>query len=168
MAPVGSIQEVNVNNSFLPEGASDFENITGNLKLMHTNNGIWASAYLHTLYRATCSRCLQDFARKTHFSLDEVFFPAVDLHTGVRLESSEETDSFTIDEADTLDMSEAIRQYAIINLPMKPLCKEDCAGLCSVCGTDRSHQFCDCERSYRAPQWSSLINLPGPNRQLSK
>jgi uncharacterized protein len=161
MAPVGSIQDVEVNNSFLPEPEAEFESLSGSLQLMHTNNGIWAKAQINSLYRNTCSRCLHEFVRKTHFSIDEIFFSAVDVHTGMRLHPSDGADSFTIDEAHTLDISEAIRQYTIMSLPMKPLCKKDCAGLCPVCGTDRTHQTCDCGTSYRNPQWSGLIDLPG-------
>jgi len=48
--------------------------------------------------------------------------------SGHYVQSEEESDSFMIDEHHILDLTEAIRQYTLLNLPMKPLCRPDCNG----------------------------------------
>jgi uncharacterized protein len=45
------------------------------------------------------------------------------------LSSSEQSGKFTIDNKKILDLSELIRQYTLLNLPMKPLCRPDCPGI---------------------------------------
>jgi uncharacterized protein len=49
----------------------------------------------------------------------------------------DEPGAFTIDRNNILDLEEAVRQYSTLAIPMKPLCREDCPGLCPVCGAKR-------------------------------
>ena len=48
-----------------------------------------------------------------------------------------------------------------LNIPMKPLCREDCQGLCPVCGADRNAGACSCEESTADPRWAALAALKG-------
>jgi len=66
--------------------------------------------------------------------IQEEFFPTIDIETGLKLPKPEDPGSFTIDEHHILDLTEAIRQYIVTAMPMKPLCKTECAGLCDTCG----------------------------------
>ena len=43
-----------------------------------------------------------------------------------------------------LDLSEAVREALLVTVPMRPLCKEDCRGLCVGCGADLNHETCRC------------------------
>ncbi len=43
-------------------------------------------------------------------------------------------------EGDQIDLVPAVREYVLIDLPDGPLCREDCAGICPVCGTDRNER----------------------------
>jgi uncharacterized protein len=80
-----------------------------------------------------------------HVPFEEHFFPTVDVVTGVPLPPSDEEDVFPIDEHHLVDLTEAIRQQVLLNIPMVTLCKEECAGLCSQCGHDLNLGPCDCE-----------------------
>lgn len=46
-----------------------------------------------------------------------------------------------------------------LNIPMKPLCKPDCKGLCPVCGGDRNRVSCDCEEASPDPRWAALAAI---------
>ncbi|MBA7688765.1 hypothetical protein ES703_97254 [subsurface metagenome] len=71
----------------------------------------------------------------------------------------EEPGCFTIDEHHILDLTEAIRQYALLAIPMKPLCRGDCAGLCPNCGHNINQGPCDCSPQETEPRWSELSKL---------
>ncbi|MGN0674397.1 MAG: YceD family protein [Oscillospiraceae bacterium] len=83
---------------------------------------------------ACCDRCLIEFDRA--YSLDFE-------HILVRSLSSE-NDEYIVTELDKLDMDELVLTDCLLQLPSKMLCKEDCLGLCPVCGTDLNQNECDC------------------------
>jgi len=59
-----------------------------------------------------------------------------------------------------VDISEPVRQTAILSLSLKPLCSEDCRGLCPQCGTNLNERTCDCVKESIDPRWEDLKNLP--------
>ena len=103
--------------------------VTGEAKLTRTNRSILVQADVTTGAPVECARCLERYICPLHLKFDEEFFPTTDVNSGAALPEPEEIDSFTIDEELTLDLTEAIRQYALTALPMKPLCRADCPGI---------------------------------------
>ena len=92
----------------------------------------------------------------------------MDINSGTPLEIPEEPDSFIIDEHHILDLKEAIRQNALLAVPMKPLCRADCAGLCQICGKDLNKGNCDCAKDNIDPRWSKLIELSSAGKKSKK
>lgn len=124
--PVGS------SRSYTIDGVIDEEvkgPIKGSVKLIHTNRGVLAQGELDVDVRLICSRCLDSFWCHLAFPVEEEFLTTTDVSSGVPLSLAEEPDEFTIDEKNILDLSELIRQYTLLNLPMKPLCRPDCPGI---------------------------------------
>jgi uncharacterized protein len=103
--------------------------VTGEAKLTRTNRSILVQANVTTAVPAECARCLERYSCRLQFKFEEEFFPTTDVNSGAALPEPEEIDSFTIDEELTLDLTEAIRQYSLTALPMKPLCRTDCPGI---------------------------------------
>ena len=103
--------------------------IKGKLLLMRSSQGIIVRGNLTTKIELTCSRCLSIFPCYTSFDIEEEFLPKVDVYDDVSLSFTEESTDFTISNDKVLDMGELIRQYTLLNLPMKPLCQPDCAGI---------------------------------------
>ena len=58
-----------------------------------------------------------------------------------------------------LDLSSAIRDELALALPMAPVCKEDCAGLCPTCGNPKSGGSCTCVQKETDPRWAELAKL---------
>jgi uncharacterized protein len=56
-------------------------------------------------------------------------------------------------------LNEAIRQYALLARPVKPLCWEDCAGICQTCGQNLNQEPCSCPAPEIDPRWSKLTEL---------
>ncbi len=140
-------------------GDGDGSMVQGEVTLIRTNRGILVKGTLHTEVKATCCRCLGLFGSSLALNIEEEYFPTIDVSSGTPLPLPEEPDSFTIDEHHVLDLTEAVRQYALLAIPMKPLCREDCGGLCPACGHNLNEEPCDCPPQETDPRWSVLRKL---------
>ena len=57
---------------------------------------------------------------------------------------------------DQIDLGEVMREQFYLALPMKPLCREDCRGLCPVCGVNRNRESCTCQAEWVDPRMDAL------------
>lgn len=60
---------------------------------------------------------------------------------------------------ETFDTDPILREQLQLNIPMKPLCRPECKGLCPVCGTDRNEGECSCTDQPKDPRWQALAGL---------
>lgn len=58
-----------------------------------------------------------------------------------------------------IDLTTVVREAVLLELPLAPLCREDCQGLCVHCGADRNAEDCGCAPSDHDPRWSALDQL---------
>ena len=104
----------------------------------------------------SCTRCLEPIKKRQETSID------LEIQVGLRefgggeheLNATEMNVLLLSDEV--LDTEMVLRDYLALNLPLKELCHEDCAGLCSVCGVNRNQVVCSCETELIDPRWSAL------------
>ena len=156
-APIGSVRNYEVNGAVDITGGDSM--VQGKVRLVRTDRGILVGGTLHTEVEVTCSRCLGLFACPLTLDIEEEYFPTTDAVSGASLPLPEEPGCFTIDEQHVLDLAEAIRQYALMIIPMKPLCREDCSGLCPDCGHNLNDGPCGClprETGSDCPELSKL------------
>jgi uncharacterized protein len=156
-ATIGSVKNYDVDETINIEGC-DYT-IRGTVDLMRTDHGILVEGKLKTDSELTCSRCLTTFDCPLTFNIEEVYLPSTDIVSGAPLPVPDDPGAFMIDERNILDLTEAIRQYALLAFPMKPLCRQDCAGLCPVCGVNLNKEHCDCAPEPADPRWSKLREL---------
>jgi len=133
--------------------------VEGEVELLRTDRGILVRSRLSTEVGVNCSRCLSLFRCPLALNIEEEYFPTTDVVSGALLSLPDEAGTFTIDEHHVLDLSEAIRQYALLAIPMKSLCREDCAGLCSQCGHNLNLGSCQCPPQAADPRWFQLTKL---------
>jgi uncharacterized protein len=98
------------------------------------------SGTLSTKIQLRCSRCLKDFSED---------WANTDYHFDCALP----------DPHDTIDLTDDIREDIILGLPVKPLCREGCKGLCQACGKDWNTGTCKCEQSKTDLRWYRLDSL---------
>ena len=126
--------------------------IQGTVEFIRTDKGILVQGILSGKSNIMCSRCLTMFDYPVSFVIEDEFFPSRDVISGISLSIPDDSTTFLIDEHHILDLSEAIRQYILITMPMKPLCHPDCAGLCPNCGANLNQGVCYCiSRSQETP-----------------
>ncbi|MBM2825877.1 MAG: ribosomal L32-like protein [Dehalococcoidales bacterium] len=141
-APVGLTRDYVVSEMVDIAGSSHL--VEGEVQLIRTNRGFLVRTTLHTDVDLPCSRCLTLFRYPLSINIEEEYFPTNNIITGEPLPLPDEPDCFTIDEHNILDLTEALRQYTLMAIPMKPLCSEDCAGLCPGCGGNLNQASCHC------------------------
>ncbi|MGE5174736.1 MAG: YceD family protein [Hyphomicrobiales bacterium] len=116
------------------------------LELDRRGDEIWVRGHLHALTPQQCSRCLTDFSQILELDFEvfcaKVQNPYVEGHPAL----SEEDGGVHPHDGRVLSLDGEIREAVILGLPMRPLCKESCAGLCPRCGEDRNLGPCRCER----------------------
>lgn len=129
----------------------DDDRITGlvaiELQAVSSIDGIVVAGSISTPWRAPCRRCLTDVTGTAQIAVDEVYQDDV---------SDEQ--AFPI-EGDQIDMAPAVREYVLLELPDGPLCRDDCAGICPVCGIDRNQGSCECDLTVRDDRWAALDDL---------
>ncbi len=164
-SPIGSVRNYPLND-IVDIGYGD-SYVQGDATLTKTDQGILVQGTLHTNIELTCSRCLGLSGCPLKFYIEEEYFPTTDIITGLSLPAPDEPGSFTINEHNTIDLTEAIRQYALLAVPMKPLCREDCAGLCPTCGQNLNQGECHCPSQTIDPRWSELSKIAPADRRAS-
>ena len=154
---IGSTRQHEIHGTFdIGEGSYE---VQGEVKLLRTDRGILVKGTLHTEVEVTCSRCLSLFSCPLTLSIEEEYLPTTDIVSGTSLPLLKEPGYFTIDEHYVLDLTEAIHQYIMLATPMKPLCREGCAGICPTCGHNLNQGACGCLSQEVDPCWSQLNKL---------
>ncbi len=58
-----------------------------------------------------------------------------------------------------IDLDPILREQTLLALPSYPVCRDDCKGLCPVCGTNLNERECGCDRKPKDPRWAGLEKL---------
>jgi DUF177 domain-containing protein len=131
----------------------------GTVSLLRTPQGVLVQAQMEVSIPEECGRCLEPFSQQVVAEIEEVFQPITDVNTGAPLALPRDEDVFTIDERHMLDLTEALRQGILVALPIQPLCRPDCAGLCPNCGKNLNEGPCDCAQAPIDPRWAALEEI---------
>jgi uncharacterized protein len=141
---IGSVRDYEVDGVIDVTGDGGKSPVHSELTLTRTDRSILVKGVIESEVELTCSRCLSPFRCPLSLNFEEEFFPTTDINSGTPLPTSGDLDHFTIDEHHILDLTEALRQSLLVAIPMKPLCGEDCAGLCPTCGQNLNLGACAC------------------------
>ena len=126
--PIGSARDCKVSEAVDITGDGDISAVHGEVRLTRTNRSVLVKGTLNTSVEVACARCLGLFGCPLVLNIEDEYFLVADVSSGGPLAPPDEPASFTIDERQILDLTEAVRQYTLTAIPMKPLCREDCAG----------------------------------------
>src|SRR5437867_5451016 len=114
---------------------------------------------VQTTLELACSRCLEPFALPVNTPFDLRYQPrAVNTGEGEREIQADDLSTAFYDN-DVIDLGQLMREQFYLALPMKPLCREDCQGLCPVCGTNLNRGTCQCSREWEDPRLAALKTL---------
>lgn len=139
----------------VPEGSP----IDLDLRLESVMEGILVSGTADLEIAAECSRCLDPVSWHEDVDLSELFrYPATDARGALVEDEEDDDDPLPEVRDDLIDLLPVLRDVVVIDLPLAPLCSDDCQGLCSTCGfrlandPEHAHEEVD-------PRWAALAGL---------
>ncbi len=117
----------------------------------------------NTTVKLSCSRCLVEYET----TLKENFFlvyvkqiPGLeDLKENSEIELKAQDMGYILFQGDEIDLKEGIQEQVVLSLPLKPLCKENCKGLCSNCAIDLNTNSCACHEIPQNSPFAALAKL---------
>jgi uncharacterized protein len=123
------------------------------------NREVTLVGHVSTVLELQCSRCTEAFALPVDASFDLFYLPHSE-NTGdgeVEIEEDDLETAFYRD--DVIDLGQLMKEQFYLVLPMKPLCREECQGLCPQCGTNLNQASCECAVTWTDPRLAALRSL---------
>lgn len=135
--------------------------LTGEAEIWNTGDSLLVKADLAGETLVQCSRCLTPFSLPLDVSFQEEFVEGEEPAEGEETDEEGDDDrTITYYTGDEIDLTEALQQNVLLELPMKPLCSEDCLGICPTCGVNRNETSCTCQESTNVdPRLAALKDL---------
>ncbi len=150
--------EVDITEKVSLDDVSQPSTVKARLDVTKAEQEIIIAGSLQAELQLQCSRCLRDFRRSLDIPVNVVYHPLEEEKKGERHElMDDEMDlGFYRDE---IDLQELFREQILLNTQMKPLCDEQCKGICPHCGTDLNISACDCSSRQTDPRLEVLRKL---------
>ena len=152
--PVGSKMSFDIDEA-QQELAQDLcvDFVRGIVEFTRTNRGIFVRGQLRSQIQLECARCLETFGQPLDLHLEAQF--------GLAPIRPQRGPIFPIGVNGILDLTKALREQIVLDLPMRSLCSPDCRGLCVECGKDLNEGPCDCVVESIDPRLVELRELLG-------
>ncbi len=129
--------------------------VSVNIKLDKSSTQIYLKAEIMLNGNFTCDRCLIDFKSEIR-TLFNIFF----MYEARSLKNDQSNDIQILSpDTNYIDISEDVRQYILLAIPIKILCSENCRGLCPSCGIDLNENQCKCKSDTPDPRWEALSRI---------
>jgi uncharacterized protein len=90
------------------------------IQFIKTDSGVWVNGIIPILFYLDCSRCLKKIESTMNIKLNEEF------KFDYNVQNPEEDHSFLIDDDNHLRLDACLREYIVVNMPLKPICDENC------------------------------------------
>ncbi len=114
---------------------------------------------LRAKLKTACDRCLEPVELSICPEFRERFVPAVSWRAEEQHELQEEDLNLAVFDGEAIELDDLVREEILLAVPAHVLCREDCQGLCPVCGIDRNQGSCQCEARETDSRWQGLENL---------
>jgi uncharacterized protein len=125
--------------------------VEARLRIESVVEGVLVTGPVQAPVAFTCARCLKPIA-------SDVVLDVCELFVAPGHEAPPEEESYEI-EGKEIDLEPMLRDGIALALPLNPVCREDCAGICATCGRDLNAGACDCTDEELDPRWAGLAEL---------
>ncbi len=126
--------------------------------LNHSLGEIRIQGNLDVTVSSPCDRCVESTETRIEKDFDLVYMPCSEPVGG-----EDEVDEAGIEvgyyEGPGLTLNEVLREVVLLALPMQVVCKQECKGICPVCGQNRNAQDCECQMETSDDRWNKLRNF---------
>ena len=147
-SPLGSSLTLDVDTG--PETLTDLRVnfLRGTIHAVRIREGLLLQGTVHSQLELECVRCLEHFLFPVAVELEEIFWVP---GSGPRPEGA-----YVVSDSGWLDLAPLLREQIWVAIPMKPLCRPDCKGLCPNCGANLNLGPCECETTDVDPRLAAL------------
>jgi uncharacterized protein len=132
-------------------------------QVVYADPGYYLRARLSYEQTLSCNRCLKPIVDSAGADVELLILvergPKAGDTAGGEHELQEDDLGVLYVDGAVLQTDPILVEQLQLNIPMKPLCRPDCKGLCPVCGTDRNRASCACEERTTDPRWEALAAL---------
>src|SRR5262245_33631675 len=153
-------EEVDELNARLGRGTRDYRVEPGlGVNLEHYRSGldVFFQGVLHGQVHGSCARCAEDYT----FPLDSDFRAVLTPRAAAVGDAALGADDMALStyEGEEIDVTPLVYEQAILALPTRPLCAENCRGLCPRCGANLNQAACGCPAATPDPRLAVLHSL---------
>ena len=142
--------------------------LEADLRIQKSGEEYFCQGKVNAIVNVECSRCLNGFDLELENETDFIICSEAD-HAEDEKEAIDTEDYVYFSGSDIqADISEIVRQTIILSVAMKPLCSEDCKGICPQCGINLNENTCSCETEKIDPRWESLKKLSGSTTEYKE
>lgn len=149
-SPRGTKSDIEFNYPQMIIEEDRFTPLNGQFKAVRTSEGILIQGDFQTEVETECVRCLDPHTQPINTHAEEIFYYPMSL-------APEE--EFVVNDDGDIDLGPLIRELSLLAMPMRPVCREDCLGLCPECGQNLNEADCDCEIDDIDPRMAALKAL---------
>ncbi len=145
---------------FSDNGEPDFKlrKVDVQCRITKASSTIYINGNLSLLLDICCGRCLEEVIIPADGDFSYTLVPAIpEIKEELELRAEELEISYY--QGDFIDLTPIICEQIILQIPIKPLCSEECKGLCPQCGTNRNVASCNCHSDYIDPRLAVLKNI---------
>ena len=114
---------------------------------------------LRTTLETLCARCLKPVAIALLADFDERFTTSVSWGSEEQHELASDDLNLSIFDGTAIDLEQLVLEQLVLEKPAQTYCRENCQGLCPVCGADRNTKFCKCAAQQTDSRWEKLKDL---------
>jgi len=136
--------DLDIEEKFGPEEGPLVSPVKAHLELTKSHSEVIVVGNVSAELELECSRCLKKYRQVMAVPVDVVYHPMEDIGTD-RHELKDDEMDMGFYQGEEFDLKELLREQIMLNIQMKPLCDENCKGICSQCGTDLNTGTCSCE-----------------------
>jgi len=124
--------------------------LNGTVRVSRTPQGLLMQVKLHAWIETECVRCLDLFEQELHTDFSELY---------AFTHRSTTESNLILPEDGHIDLEPILREYMLLEVPISPLCRQDCKGLCPVCGENLNRVQCDHNTEPDDPRLAVLKNM---------
>ena len=117
------------------------------------NASVFISGSVDMTIAIPCDRCLEDVPTDIHFDIDK----KLSIKDGTLVDDEMEETDYLI--GFELDVERLVYAEILVNWPMKVLCKDDCKGICKVCGMNLNKGTCSCQKTELDPRMARVQDI---------
>ena len=132
---------------------------TGSLNIRKLKSEVLVKGTVEGELVLECGRCLKEFRYRIQEGIDLELRPAAFLESSDEIELTDDDLDVEFFRGDALDLNHIVVEQISLALPMKPLCSDNCGGLCVVCGQERNRGTCSCDDESVDLRWEALRSL---------